>query len=97
VIKVAQIQARVCQHYGISSEELLGHCRARRLSKPRQVAIYLSRKLTKQSSLAISRRFNRDHSTVLYAVQTIEADRQWDPALSMNLTAIAAGLIGGAA
>ena len=48
--------------------------RARRVARPRQVAMYLSRKLTTRSLPEIGRRFGgRDHTTVLHACRRIEA------------------------
>ena len=65
---VAQIQAAACEHFGLSSEELLSPDRSQRIAWPRQVAMYLSRELTGESLPAIGRHFGgRDHTTVLHA------------------------------
>jgi chromosomal replication initiator protein len=65
---VKEIQAAACQHFGLSSEELLSSARTARIAWPRQVAMYLARELTGESLPAIGRHFGgRDHTTVLHA------------------------------
>jgi chromosomal replication initiator protein len=65
---VAEIQAATCEHFGITSEELLSRARTARVAWPRQVAMYLSRELTGESLPLIGRHFGgRDHTTVLHA------------------------------
>jgi chromosomal replication initiator protein len=65
---IAEIQAAACEHFGLSSEELLSSARVTRIAWPRQVAMYLARELTGESLPAIAREFGgRDHTTVLHA------------------------------
>jgi chromosomal replication initiator protein len=65
---IAEIQAAACDHFGLSTAELLSSARTPRISWPRQVAMYLSRELTGESLPAIGRHFGgRDHTTVLHA------------------------------
>jgi chromosomal replication initiator protein len=65
---VADIQAAACEHFGLSSDELLSSARTARIAWPRQVAMYLARELTGESLPAIGRHFGgRDHTTVLHA------------------------------
>jgi chromosomal replication initiator protein len=65
---IAEIQAAACEHFGLSTEELLSSARTPRIAWPRQVAMYLSRELTGESLPAIGRHFGgRDHTTVLHA------------------------------
>jgi chromosomal replication initiator protein len=65
---IAEIQAAVGAHFGLSSEELLSSARTARIAWPRQVAMYLSRELTSESLPSIGRHFGgRDHTTVLHA------------------------------
>jgi chromosomal replication initiator protein len=65
---VSEIQAAACEHFGLSSEELLSTARTARIAWPRQVAMYLARELTSESLPAIGRHFGgRDHTTVLHA------------------------------
>jgi chromosomal replication initiator protein len=65
---VGEIQAAACEHFGLSTEELLSTARTTRIAWPRQVAMYLSRELTGESLPSIGRHFGgRDHTTVLHA------------------------------
>jgi chromosomal replication initiator protein len=65
---VGEIQAAACEHFGLSTEELLSTARTARIAWPRQVAMYLSRELTGESLPSIGRHFGgRDHTTVLHA------------------------------
>jgi chromosomal replication initiator protein len=70
---VAEIQAAACQHFKLSSEELLSSARTARVAWPRQVAMYLARELTGESLPSIGRHFGgRDHTTVLHACRRTE-------------------------
>ncbi len=65
---VAEIQAVACEHFGLTSDELLSSSRTTRIAWPRQVAMYLARELTDESLPVIGRHFGgRDHTTVLHA------------------------------
>jgi chromosomal replication initiator protein len=65
---IAEIQAAVGRHFGVSADELLSATRVTRVTWPRQVAMYLARELTGESLPAIGKHFGgRDHTTVLHA------------------------------
>jgi chromosomal replication initiator protein len=71
-LTIELIQSEVCRYYGVTLGELTGDKRTRRIVHPRQVAMYLSRELTDASLPQIGRAFgNRDHTTVMYAVQKV--------------------------
>jgi chromosomal replication initiator protein len=79
---IGDIQAAACQHFGISSEELLSSVRTQRIAWPRQVAMYLARELTGESLPAIGRHFGgRDHTTVLHAWRRTSARIATDDSL----------------
>ena len=72
-ITIDNIQTLVCKYFKISKNEMLSSRRSRYLVRPRQVAIYLSKILTTKSLPEIGREFsNRDHTTVIHSVKTIE-------------------------
>ena len=72
-ITIDIIQTLVCKYFKISKNEMLSSRRSRYLVRPRQVAIYLSKILTTKSLPEIGREFsNRDHTTVIHSVKTIE-------------------------
>jgi len=73
-LQVSEILDIVSKHFGIRLQELLGRKRTRSVAYPRQIAMYLARKLTPLSLEEIGMHFGgRDHSTVLHAERTIEA------------------------
>jgi chromosomal replication initiator protein len=90
---ITEIQAAACDHFGLSTNELLSSARTRRIAWPRQVAMYLSRELTDESLPAIGRHFGgRDHTTVLHAwrrtaarMASDDASRQAVESLCRNL------------
>jgi hypothetical protein len=69
---IKQIVEQVAQYYGIDTSAITG--KDRNAAMPRKVAIYLIRKLTTHSLDDIIREFNRDRSTVLYALHKIDHD-----------------------
>ena len=85
-ITIDSIQTIVCQFFKISKNEMLSARRSRYLVRPRQTAIYLSKLLTSKSLPEIGRLFsNRDHTTVIHSVKTIERLRQEDKDLNSNI------------
>ncbi len=79
---VESIQAAVARHYHLKIHDLKGASRARVVARPRQIAIYLTRKYTELGLKEIGAHFGgRDHSTVLHACETIETGMESDPAI----------------
>ncbi|MFY9488219.1 MAG: chromosomal replication initiator protein DnaA [Solirubrobacterales bacterium] len=66
-VSVTQIQQVVSDHFGLTVDDLRGQGRDRRVSNPRQLAMYLACELTGESLPMIAAAFERDHSTVVYA------------------------------
>lgn len=88
-VSVEAILDGVSRHFGVTIAELKSHQRARALAMPRQVAMYLSRTMAAASFPTIANKFGgRDHSTVIYAVRTVERRRDADPDLSVLLGAL---------
>ncbi|MGI4876247.1 MAG: chromosomal replication initiator protein DnaA [Janthinobacterium lividum] len=82
-VTIEEIQRRVADYYHVKMTDLLSARRAREIARPRQVAMYLAKRLTPRSLPEIGRRFgNRDHTTVMHAVKRIDelraADRELD-------------------
>ncbi|HVU21562.1 MAG TPA: chromosomal replication initiator protein DnaA, partial [Rhizomicrobium sp.] len=70
---IEDIQRKTAEFYKLEVRDFHSPQRARRVARPRQVAMYLSRKLTTRSLPEIGRRFGgRDHTTVLHACRRIE-------------------------
>ena len=80
------IQSIVCKFFKISKNEMLSSRRSRYLVRPRQVAIYVTKILTSKSLPEIGREFsNRDHTTIIHSVKTIEKLKKDDLELSKNI------------
>ena len=72
VLTIDKIQTVVAKYYDLTLNDMLSQRRSRPLARPRQIAMYLSKQLTTRSLPEIGRRFaNRDHTTVIHAVKTI--------------------------
>jgi chromosomal replication initiator protein len=72
-VTIEDIQKKVCEHYAVKVADLHGARRSRNLVRPRQIAMYLCKKLTTRSLPDIGRSFGgRDHTTVLHAVRQVE-------------------------
>ncbi len=81
-VSIEAIQRIVCEHFGVRLGDLLSKKRSRNIAFPRQVAMYLARKLTASSFPAIGEHFGgRDHSTVIHAANTIDRRRKDDERL----------------
>ena len=78
-LTVDEIQRRVAEHFHLKLSDMMSARRAREVARPRQIAMYLAKKLTARSLPEIGRRFgNRDHTTVMHAVKRIEELRITD-------------------
>ena len=72
-LTMPDILKRTAEHFGVKPDDVRGKGRRQELVVPRQVAMYLIRELTTHSYPEIGQYFaDRDHSTVMYAVQKIE-------------------------
>ena len=85
-VTIDQIQSLVCKFFKISKNEMLSSRRSRYLVRPRQTAIYLTKILTSKSLPEIGREFsNRDHTTIIHSVKTIEKLKKNDLELNANI------------
>jgi chromosomal replication initiator protein len=85
-VTIDLIQSTVCKFFKISKNEMLSSRRSRYLVRPRQAAIYLTKILTSKSLPEIGREFsNRDHTTIIHSVKTIEKLKKEDLELSNNI------------
>ena len=85
-VTIDLIQTIVCKFFKISKNEMLSSRRSRYLVRPRQTAIYLTKILTSKSLPEIGREFsNRDHTTIIHSVKTIEKLKEKDPEMIENI------------
>ena len=79
-VTIEDIQKKVAEHWSIRLTDMTSARRARAVARPRQVAMYLSKHLTSRSLPEIGRKFgNRDHTTVMHAVQRVTELMAGDP------------------
>lgn len=72
-ISIEDIQKQVASHYNIKVSDMHSARRSRVVARPRQAAMYLSKKMTSKSLPEIGRKFGgKDHTTVMHAVKRIE-------------------------
>jgi chromosomal replication initiator protein len=85
-ITIESIQKEVCKYYGLNINELLSRKRNKQLVYPRQVAMFLCRKMTDASFPLIGDQFGgRDHTTVMHGVEKIEKEAAADQILAATL------------
>ena len=89
----ALIIGQVCKFYRIEESVLRGTLKNKGTSEARQVAIYLIRKLTNLSLPDIGKEFNKDHTTMMYAIKKMEAAlKSGDEALNNAVRDITANI-----
>ena len=75
----------VSTQFRVSVDDMKSRSRKRSVAFPRQVAMYMTRKHTKQSLADIGGLYNRDHSTVLHAIRTITRDMSRDASVGEQI------------
>jgi chromosomal replication initiator protein len=94
-IPVDVIKRRVAAHFDLTLDDLCSQRRHRAVARPRQVAMYFCKKMTRRSFPDIGARFGgRDHTTVIHAVRKIEELSAADPAFAAELQRIAGKIVG---
>ena len=82
-LSIESIQKAVSEHFGLTPELLIGKTRKQEVAAPRQVAMFLAKRLTNSPLKVIGLHFgNRDHSTVIHAVQTVTKKCNQDPSFA---------------
>ncbi len=90
---IERIQDSVCEHFGLTRDELLSGSRAARIAWPRQLAMYLAREHTEASLPAIGAAFGgRNHTTVMHAVKRAEHRMGAEPEAYDAIQAVTARL-----
>ena len=88
-VTIDEIQKAVSNHFDLKTIDLLSARRAVAVARPRQIAMYLAKRLTTRSLPEIGRKFgNRDHSTVIHAVKRIEQLRGTDSEIDNAVKAL---------
>ncbi|MDX9833834.1 MAG: chromosomal replication initiator protein DnaA [Desulfobulbus sp.] len=86
------IRDLIGRQFQVSVDDLRSRSRKRAITFPRQVAMYLTRKHTDKSLADIGSIYNRDHSTVLYAIKVITLDMARQPSVREQISTLSAKL-----
>jgi len=90
VISIEGIQKVVADHYSLKVAELKAKNNSRRVAEPRQMAMFLCRKLTECSLPQIGREFGgKHHTTVLHSIRKVEGKCNKDPKFESTLSKLA--------
>jgi chromosomal replication initiator protein len=85
----AEIIKFVARHYDLKVSEIKSKSNSRQIVIPRQVAMYLCKRLTDLSYPEIGKLFNdKHHSTVMYSVDTVDKKREADPDFDRTLKSL---------
>ncbi len=79
------IVGAVCERFGLRPADLASRRRSRHVALPRQVAMYLCRRMLNASFPHLGELFQRDHSTVIHGVTTIEHRVKDDPSFLLTV------------
>ena len=90
VVSVDLIQKTVAEHFDLRVSDITGKRRTKEIAWPRQIAMFLSRTMTNQSFPSIGEKFLRNHATVLYAHETIDAQAKDDDKVQKMINIIKA-------
>ena len=79
-LAIEVIQRHIADHFDLTQEVLISKTRKKEVTVPRQIAMFLAKQLTENSLKLIGLHFgNRDHSTVIHAIQTVDKRCKDDP------------------
>ena len=88
-LTIDDILEKVCQHYGVSQQNVFSKSRKRDYVQVRQVSMYLAQKYTKMPASRIGQLIGgRDHSTVIHSCSTVEKRLKVDKAFVEELSSI---------
>ena len=82
-VSIEAIQQQVADHFNLTREQLIGKGRKQDVATARHIAMFLIRTLLGSHFTTIGLHFgNRDHSTVIHAVNTVEKRHKNDPSFA---------------
>lgn len=84
-VTIDKILHTVSSHYNITIEDMKSRKRVSNIASARHVAVYIIKKLTDRSLPAIGREFNRDHTTIINSIDTVEKRLASDPAFDAEI------------
>lgn len=89
-LTIEEIQAACAKKYNVNQSDILSHDRLQSLVTPRQMAMYISRKLTSKGLTEIAAAFGKKHATIINGVKTITERLSMETDLKKDLEDILA-------
>jgi chromosomal replication initiator protein len=89
IISIETVQEMVGRYYRVDIEQMKSRSKRRGIYLPRQMAMFLCRKLTNESLEAIGRAFNKRHASVIYSIATMEKKVREDPRIGHQIEFLA--------
>jgi chromosomal replication initiator protein len=85
-INLAAIQEIICEHFGVSAEDIVSKSRKRIITLPRQLVMYFAKEYTPATYVKIGQEMGkRDHTTVMHACKAIKNDMQTNKEISQHI------------
>lgn len=91
-LTIEEIQQSCAKKFSVTMADILSHERTQSLVTPRQMAMYISRKLTSKGLTEIAKAFDKKHATVINGVKTITERLSSEPELKLILEEILSSL-----
>ena len=86
---IYEIQLKVAEHYELQVSDLISSSRVKKVVLPKQIAMFLARKMTGESLVEIAKQFGgKDHSTIIYGCNKIEEMIKNDSVLSEEVNTL---------
>jgi chromosomal replication initiation ATPase DnaA len=82
---IKEVAQEVCDTYCVSFDKVMSDSQQKRVTEPRQIAIYLSNRLIDKPMTVICREFKRDHTTGVHAVRKVRRLRDADARFDLQL------------
>ncbi|MDC7249149.1 MAG: chromosomal replication initiator protein DnaA [Sphaerochaetaceae bacterium] len=92
-LSVDKIIRATAEYFDLTSYDLKGKKRNRKIVNARQIAIFLSRELTDFSTTEIGYDFSKDHTTIMHAIEKVEKAKSSNIELNKNLESIKNSLL----
>lgn len=79
------IISHIAKKYGVAVDDILGRQRTKAIARARNIAIYSIRRVTGLSQPMIGKKFDRDHTTILSAINSIEDEMKKSPLFELEI------------
>jgi chromosomal replication initiator protein len=85
IVNMEYIRKIVAEHFNLSIDDIVGRKRTRNIVLPRQISMYLCRKILDTPLPQVGKFFGRDHTTVIHSCDKIAAELEFDEKLKLTV------------